>query len=51
MDCSTTSHMDPSLWNTGSKASHPLERFWAERFLDTPGSAKRGKATVRKFSF
>ncbi|GKU10967.1 unnamed protein product [Fusarium langsethiae] len=35
--------LDESFWNTGQplstdQPSHPLETFWAERFLDCPGS-------------
>ncbi|RKK70900.1 hypothetical protein BFJ71_g17631, partial [Fusarium oxysporum] len=36
--------LDVSCWNTGQDLSggrpqHPLEAFWAERFLDCPGSS------------
>ncbi|EXA28850.1 hypothetical protein FOVG_19569 [Fusarium oxysporum f. sp. pisi HDV247] len=36
--------LDVSCWNTGQdlssdKPQHPLEAFWAERFLDCPGSS------------
>ncbi|KAG7404324.1 hypothetical protein Forpe1208_v015780 [Fusarium oxysporum f. sp. rapae] len=36
--------LDESCWNTGQdlsggKPQHPLEAFWAERFLDCPGSS------------
>ncbi|KAF4435541.1 nacht and ankyrin protein [Fusarium austroafricanum] len=36
--------LDESCWNTGqdlsgNKPQHPLEAFWAERFLECPGSS------------
>ncbi|WKT54373.1 Cytochrome P450, E-class, group I [Fusarium oxysporum f. sp. vasinfectum] len=36
--------LDESCWNTvqdlsGGRPQHPLEAFWAERFLDCPGSS------------
>ena len=38
---SRTIHMDSSVWSTGAGGMHPLNEFWAERFLvhsDEPGS-------------
>lgn len=38
---SRTIHMDSSVWSTGAGETHPLNEFWAERFLvypDEPGS-------------
>lgn len=31
--CSTPAHMDPEAWDTGSAGEHPLDGFWADRFL------------------
>ena len=30
---SQVAHMDKEVWSTGHKALHPLDKFWAERFL------------------
>ena len=30
---SHTAHMDKSNWNTGDNDSHPVDEFWAKRFL------------------
>jgi cytochrome P450 len=38
-----TELMDPDVWNTGDAANpHPVDRFWAERFLVYPGSPRSG---------
>lgn len=29
----TVAHMDPDAWNTGHDNEHPLDQFWADRFL------------------
>ena len=50
MVCSTTSHMDPSLWNTGTSSSHPLKQFWAERFIEQAKGSYIQKESKRKFS-
>ena len=47
MACSTTSHMDPSLWNT----TLPLTAFWAERFLEQPKSCEKHKTAKHKPRF
>jgi cytochrome P450 len=31
---STLAHMDPAEWNTGEHNEHPLDTFWAERFIE-----------------
>ena len=30
---SATAHMDPRNWRTGPQGQHPVDAFWAERFL------------------
>ncbi len=37
---------DAAFWNTGSGGEHPVEDFWAERFLEYAGDA--GSGPVRK---
>ncbi|KFG81035.1 Pfs, NACHT and Ankyrin domain protein [Metarhizium anisopliae] len=40
----TVAHMDPAVWNAGEGGRHPLDTFWAERFLrydGVPGSGPR----------
>lgn len=48
MISSYTSHMDPTVWNTGTNDDpHPIDEFWAERFLvypDDPSSGPLKKA-------
>ncbi|KAL9117083.1 MAG: hypothetical protein Q9187_006385 [Circinaria calcarea] len=40
---SHTAHMDAGVWNTGSNcANHPLDTFWAERFLNSPSNPLDG---------
>ncbi|KAG8422227.1 hypothetical protein J3459_010566 [Metarhizium acridum] len=44
----TVAHMDPAVWNTGENGQHPLDTFWAERFLKydgVPGSGPRRTAS------
>ena len=56
MVASQTAHMDEDVWNTGTgEAPHPINTFWAERFLvhpDAPGSGplKHAKAQRPKQS-
>ncbi|KAI4234769.1 MAG: hypothetical protein L6R40_006648 [Gallowayella cf. fulva] len=40
-------HTDETVWNSGRSAEHPIEQFWAERFLVYPGDVYSGpiKAT------
>ena len=47
----TPAHMDKSLWNTGQADEHPLDRFWAERFLvypSNPWSGPTRKAQIQE---
>ena len=48
MISSYTSHIDPNVWNTGTNDDpHPIDEFWAERFLvqpNDPGSGPLKKA-------
>ncbi|MCJ1251309.1 hypothetical protein MMC30_008541 [Trapelia coarctata] len=38
-----TEHLDKDFWNAGSESKpHPLDRFWAERFLVYPNDSKSG---------
>lgn len=40
----TVAHMDPETWNTGENNEHPVNTFWAERFLkhgSVPNSGPR----------
>jgi cytochrome P450 len=32
----TSAHLDAEAWNTGPKNEHPVNKFWAERFLRVP---------------
>ena len=39
--CPYFSHRDEAVWNTGrtlpnGQQEHPLDKFWAERFLEYP---------------
>ena len=34
--------MDESVWNTGTDGAHPVNRFWADRFLVYPGDPGSG---------
>lgn len=51
---SRSAAMNPAMWNTGTADSpHPLEQFWAERFLvypddPTSGPSRRDLAVARK---
>ena len=38
----TPAHMDENVWNTGRANQHPLNRFWAERFLVYPNDPASG---------
>ncbi len=43
MISSYTSHMDPNVWNTGTNDDpHPIDEFWAERFLVHPTDPSSG---------
>lgn len=37
----TPAHLDPDAWNTGRDGRHPVDAFWADRFLVHPGDAER----------
>jgi cytochrome P450 len=39
---SQPAHMDSSVWNTGKQNSHPIDQFWAERFLQFTNDPKSG---------
>ncbi|KAA8644975.1 cytochrome P450 [Aspergillus tanneri] len=39
---STPAHMDSNVWNTGARDEHPLDSFWAARFLRMPGNECSG---------
>lgn len=40
---SAVAHMDENVWNTGSQHDpHPLNTFWADRFLIHPGAPNSG---------
>ncbi|UNI23175.1 hypothetical protein JDV02_009010 [Purpureocillium takamizusanense] len=39
---STVAHMDSEVWNTGENNEHPLDTFWAERFLQYDGNPISG---------
>ena len=43
---STMAHMDKSNWNLGSLAEHPVETFWAERFLTYGGNASQSSPSA-----
>lgn len=39
-------HHNPDLWNTGTAQDpHPVEHFWADRFLDFPDSSAVDRTT------
>jgi len=38
-------HMDHNVWNTGSNNAHPVDQFWAERFLVYPNDPRSGPYT------
>ena len=38
----TPAHMDEKVWNTGKANEHPLNQFWADRFLVFPGEPTSG---------
>ena len=42
---STMAHMDKRNWISGSMAEHPVEEFWAERFLTNSGNTSHSPAT------
>ena len=48
---SYSAHMDKEAWHTGHGASHPVEEFWAERFLIYPGSASKKQQPDRSRTF
>lgn len=37
----TPSHMDSAVWNT-KNGNHPVDTFWADRFLEYPGDPSSG---------
>ena len=49
----TPAHMDENVWNTGKANEHPLNRFWADRFLIYPDDPSSGpkKRTDRDETF
>lgn len=38
----TPAHMDNQVWNTGLNSEHPVNEFWADRFLISPGDPLSG---------
>ena len=38
----TPAHMDETIWNTGRDNEHPLNQFWADRFLIYPKDPHSG---------
>ena len=45
----STEMMDQDVWNTGSKSDpHPIDRFWAERFLVHPNDPRSGPLKENK---
>lgn len=40
---STIAHMDETAWNTGKSNEHPVDTFWAERFLSYDGMEDGGR--------
>jgi cytochrome P450 len=41
----TAAHHDAKMWNTGLNNEHPINEFWAGRFLKAPMNAADGIAT------
>jgi cytochrome P450 len=39
---STPAHFDCSAWNTGPNGKHPVDTFWADRFIVYPGDKSSG---------
>lgn len=39
---STPAHIDTEVWNTGVNDEHPLDSFWAERFIKVAGDEQSG---------
>ncbi|KAJ5715984.1 uncharacterized protein N7483_013165 [Penicillium malachiteum] len=39
---STPAHMDTEAWNTGVNNEHPLDSFWAERFIKVANDEQSG---------
>ncbi|KAI1878967.1 hypothetical protein JX265_003144 [Neoarthrinium moseri] len=39
----TVAHMDSEVWNTGLDNEHPVDQFWAGRFLKYPPISNDGK--------
>ncbi|OJD40672.1 nacht and ankyrin domain protein [Diplodia corticola] len=37
----TTAHLDEGAWNTGRGGRHPVDAFWADRFLVVPGDDEK----------
>ena len=48
--CSAMAHMDKRNWNLGVKHEHPVEGFWAERFLTYKNSSGRPFASSTTIS-
>ncbi|MCJ1432276.1 hypothetical protein MMC27_001632 [Xylographa pallens] len=44
---SQVAHMDKEAWSIGHEALHPLEEFWAERFLVYPHDPNSGPSIKR----
>lgn len=40
----TVAHMDTEVWSTGVKNEHPVDQFWAGRFLSYPSEGDRADA-------
>lgn len=45
---STPAHLDENAWNCGPNDSHPLNQFWAERFLIFPNDPYSGPQKKKK---
>jgi cytochrome P450 len=43
----TAAHMDPTAWNTGLNNEHPVDQFWAGRFLKCPTHKREESQTGR----
>ena len=43
----TPAHMDEEVWNTGQANEHPVNRFWADRFLIYHADPRSGPRKVR----
>lgn len=44
----TTAQTDKDFWNTGNENNHPVDKFWADRFLIYPNDPYSGPCASRK---